>query len=525
MVVDRTNIISARKFASDDSGVLQTAKDQARQDESIADESLLKASSRRDRLRECVTVDTERNRFTLTHNGNALGILGTQSGLDVFSTTTQQLIEKIGGIGPGEINFGGNEASLEVDLGETTLKALAQTIAQGRTSGGGANDPAIANARAMIELALTGDPADMTQIITALNIIKEKLGPEATASQALSLAYGGTTLVAPNIDLPDVLIKLLSDPEDGLAAELNKLRFAFEATQELATSLSTNVGQENEVYVNILNEQLPLVLQKQDELIAVLSARLSQNVESPVMVTPIVLSSNLSGPSQDSVLTQSIFQTSIEVSGSPANPVTTIGNTLVLPFFTEPVLDGDEPLINPQRAFNWGANVNNLKDPVVAEDMTTYFERVADTLSSCLAGGATLDLDIIGLASRSWDGPTGGFPRAKLNYFLAEGRRIAAMRLLGEFISASDQRDRILVQLADGQFTPLSDILRADTGNADAFINGFGRFNGQSGFESRRDALIAVAGLSDDEKNPLEELFARSVVLSMIDAEQGPCRF
>jgi len=291
----------------------------------------------------------------------------------------------------------------------------------------------------------------------------------------------------PTISLPDTYLTLLESNEDTLTQRFN------------------------------------MMIDRQEQLIATL---VSQPTADNVVVTPVLYAPAPHSTKVENTTNANIFQTSITTT-SDGKTLDTLGNTLVLPFFTAPVRDGSGRLATPQAAFDWGRNTDNLEDPVVLADGKTYFARIAETLESCLADDAIVTIDVIGLASRSWDGPTPNFSDAQLNYHLAEGRRFGALQAIAGLISEGPARNRLFVQQFDGTTTPLAKIMRdiQESTQVAELLPRFGRFDGVAGFEARRDTLLAVTGLNPDVKSPLEELFGRSVVLRMISTDGGPCQF
>jgi len=214
----------------------------------------------------------------------------------------------------------------------------------------------------------------------------------------------------PTISLPDTYLTLLESNEDTLTQRFN------------------------------------MMIDRQEQLIATL---VSQPTADNVVVTPVLYAPAPHSTKVENTTNANIFQTSITTT-SDGKTLDTLGNTLVLPFFTAPVRDGSGRLATPQAAFDWGRNTDNLEDPVVLADGKTYFARIAETLESCLADDAIVTIDVIGLASRSWDGPTPNFSDAQLNYHLAEGRRFGALQAIAGLISEGPARNRLFVQQFDG---------------------------------------------------------------------------
>ena len=200
--------------------------------------------------------------------------------------------------------------------------------------------------------------------------------------------------------------------------------------------------------------------------------------------------------------------------------------TLVLPFWPNPVTS-ETGLLDPQSVFEWGSDPDNLVDPEIADNGGTYLGRVAETLQSCIASNGKVELDVLGLASRSWKYAPDAATTEQLNYYLAEARRVAILRKFSELMENDDFGDHILVKLTDGTTITMSEIIARSqqTGNIENNLPSFARFDNARDFESRRATLFSVTGLIRETASPLEELFARSVVLKVIGIESGPCVF
>ena len=428
---------------------------------------------------------------------------------------------------PGRAEAG----SVTVDLGDTSLSVLSQAFAGGGAPGPVAVDPVIVDARTTIELELArSDPAqiDVSAILAALTRVRQHFDNDITLAEALNIVFtGAPTRVSAStrLDLPDALLAFFGDGEGGLPGEVRALRLALAASNDLAADVVArlDLGQSDAALVAMLDQRLTALIDGQDDLRIALTQGMGAG--GPVVVTPALIGPP--GRGEGGALggvSATIFQTAITLPGGEGR-LQTLDNTLVLPFFPAPVASGDGRLETPQGAFDWGADPRRLNDPVVTAEKTTYFGRIAQTLESCLADNATVEIDLIGLASPSWDGPAGSGSGAVLNFHLAEGRRIGALRRLAELMDATAAR-RVKVQIADGTVLPMPDLIAASRANAaDAFLARFGRFGSRDAFEARRDTLLGVTGLDPDAESPLEELFGRSVVLRMIRTEGGPCAF
>jgi hypothetical protein len=491
-------------------------------------------------LSDCVFIDPVGGNLTVIHEGNAFGDFDAEFAVTAIAEQTQSLIAALGNPRPINLDLGdmgeGGAPVVTVNLGDTSLDVLTQAILSGTTMPPGPVDPVIIDARTRIELELSkSEPneIDLTQILDALNIIRVRLGEDASIVQALNVIFGGPTITTPGIELPDSVLLFLGgeDGETGLPAELRELRIALQASNELAAAFAATIatGGDGDTVVTVLNEQLTSIIEGQEQLIAALTANLAVRAQDAIVVTPLILDVDGGGgdvgSGGDGGVSANIFQTTIELAGTGTR-LDTLANTLVLPFFPAPVQNGSGELATPQGAFDWGADLARLLDPTVDDDETTYFGRIAQTLESCLIGNATVELDIIGLASPSWDGATGATTAETLNYHLAEGRRVGALRRLAALMDEAD-RGRVLVQLSDGTTLTLPEIIDLATAGSPVseVLARFARFGSSDEFEERRDTLLAVTGLNPDVESPLEELFGRSVVLRVVRSDGGPCQF
>jgi len=500
-------------------------------------------------LADCVFIEPVGGNVTITHEGNAFGDFDTELAVTAIAEQTQSLIAALGNPRPINLDLGdtgeGGAPVVTVNLGDTSLDVLAQAILRGAAPtpgrvGPGPVDPVIVDARTTIELELSRpnpNEIDLTQVLDALNIIRLRLGADASIVDALNVAFGGPTITAPEIELPDSVLMFLGgeDGETGLPAELRDLRIALQASNELATAFAAMIaadgdgGGGGDTIVTVLNEQLTSIIEGQEQLIAALTANFAAWTQDAIVVTPLILDVDVgeggAGGGGDGGVSANIFQTTIELAATGTR-LDTLANTLVLPFFPAPVQSGNGALETPQGAFDWGADTARLLDPEVDEDETTYFGRIARTLESCLIDNATVELDMIGLASPSWDGPTGTTTAETLNYYLAEGRRIGALRQLADLMGEADEA-RVLVQISDGSTMALPEIIDVASSElpVEEALNRIARFGSRSQFETRRDTLLAVTGLNPDMESPLEELFGRSVVLRVVRSDGGPCQF
>ena len=481
-------------------------------------------------LRDCTTVDPDRNAYTLTHVGNTADFSSNVQNLENVTLGLNKLVAALTTGDPISIDVNaalGTTPSVTVELGETSLDVLAQATAFGGLMSPAERNPVIVDARNTIALELSkSDVAevDLTVLFDALATIGEAIGGDASIEQILTLAFGGITLTSPDVVIPDSILALF-EGEDTLSAELRALREASETSNSLVQTFITAF--ENETgrldISAALTERFDVALETQQQLLAVLSTMSPGQPSETVVMAPIILDTSDTGPA--GTTSANIFQTSITIDDE-STELGTLGNSLVLPVFTDPVETGTGALNTLQGAFDWGRDKAKLRDPVVREDGTTYFDRIARTIESCLVGDAVVTIDVLGLASRSWSGATGGVSDAALNYHLAEGRRLGALLKIADGVGDVTALERILV-VGSGGDVELSSILNrlaVPTPAAD-LVPVIGRFETVEAFETRRDRLLAVTGLSGENASPLEELFARSVVLRMVSTDGGPCAF
>ena len=452
-----------------------------------------------DDVRDCSTIDPDRNTYTLTHVGSALDISGNTQSIENVALGLNSLVTALttGDALTVDVNAAlGSGPSVTVELGETSLDVLAQATAFGGPVAAASLNPVIVNARKTIALELskaTVADVDLEALFNALAIIRETIGNDASMEQTLTLAFGGINLTQPDLVVPDAILALF-EGEDTLLAELRALRTASETSNTLVQTF-----------------------------LSAFEDGTDRRPSDPVVMAPIILDRR---EAQGPLTTRAdIFQTSITI-GDETTDLGTLGNALVLPVFTDPVKTGTGALNTVQGAFDWGRDTDRLRDPVIRDDGTTYFDRIARTIESCLVGDAVVTIDVLGLASRSWDGVPNGVANAALNYHLAEGRRLGALRKIADGIEDMAALDRVRVVGSNGTLA-LSAILPQLTPSAQAadLLPALGRFETIAAFEARRDTLLAVTGLSEDKKSPLEELFARSVVLQMVSTDGGPCAF
>lgn len=427
--------------------------------------------------------------------------------------------------------------SVTVDLGDTSLEVLAQAVAGGVTPSIVPFDPVIVDARTTIEMELAksdqGD-IDVSAILSALAVVRQRFDNEITLAEALAIVVTGapTTISSDfRLELPDALLAFLGgeDGQGGLEGEVRGLRLTLASLNDLAVDAVARLelGQEagNAELVAILDQHLTSLIERQDDLRIALTVGLEAGTGDTFFVTPALLgpSGTSERPADDGV-SATIFQTTFTLPGAEGR-AEIVDNTLVLPFFPTPVRSGDSSLETPQGAFDWGADARRLNDPVVTEEGTTYFGRIAQTLESCVAGNAVVEVDMIGLASPSWDGPAGDRAAATLNYHLAEGRRVGALRHLADLMNDASGA-LVRVRIAEGTAVSMAELVAASESVAlDAFLARFGRFGSLDAFETRRDTLLGITGLDPATESPLEELFGRSVVLRVVRAEGGPCAF
>lgn len=523
-------------------------------------------------LAPCATQRVGANGITVVTGGDADSHAVADASVQALTRAVQDVAVALGATQTVTLDFETFSDGLTVDLGDNSLSVLQQAILD---AGPGPapiiTDPAIIDARTAILLALdvdTPEAVDVSRIFAELNIITERLGGDVSVAQALNVVFGG----------PDMTSRLVLSPEfeaflqggaggQDLIAELGELRLAFEAANALAARFMAVIEMEGdeETAITVIDSHLTAIMDRQDTLIAAINALISQDPEAlvtsiierqdllvaavtalrddvagdTVLLAPVIFdiasgdSLPLPPPVGDEgppVITREtgVFQTLILSEGSAgAEPPVSIANVLVLPFWSSPVESVLSDLDSPQGIWDWAIQTDNLTDPQITDSGGTYFGRIADTLVGCLAEDARLEIDILGLASRSWAGPISDTPAPVLNYYLAEGRRIAALRRLEELIDDPALSSRIDVQLADGTFGPMAGLIDTATSQPDIVdgLPAFARFASLETFENRRDKLLNVTGLNSDTATPLEELFGRSVVLRMVSGQSGPCEF
>jgi hypothetical protein len=177
-----------------------------------------------------------------------------------------------------------------------------------------------------------------------------------------------------------------------------------------------------------------------------------ETASNQTIVVPILIESKQPTTMPDIVQEGPIFTTQLV---STDGTVREIGgqDKIILPFFTDPVTGRDavdyapNGVDQPWEAFHFG--LNHVNDPVlsgkgkerkgVAED--TLLKRIGSAFKRCVSGADTkeaggtsepaLTLSIRGFASEEWTGQVGeGTSKEELNWYLAEGRRLAVIEAL-----------------------------------------------------------------------------------------------
>ncbi|WP_425078695.1 hypothetical protein [Ruegeria denitrificans] len=189
-------------------------------------------------------------------------------------------------------------------------------------------------------------------------------------------------------------------------------------------------------------------------------------------------------------------------------------------------------------AFVFGARQINFDDPVLGNsDEGTYFGRIAEHLEQCLqssddlaldGASAELTLDIIGLASRTWKDERANSSKGQLNLALAEGRRAATLYKLAEQISDKEAQNRIHIMISDSptdtlSLAQISDLLASEEERWHEKLPEFSRFSKQEELAEARSNFITTSASKGEAGLPLEELFARSVVVKVERVRGGPC--
>ncbi|MEM1235384.1 MAG: hypothetical protein AAGI10_00340 [Pseudomonadota bacterium] len=472
---------------------------------------------------DCVVADPNQNAFTVTHAGNALGIWGEQENFASVTLALENLATAVSTGAPVQIDLEHHlpDDGLTLDLGDQNLNVLANAIAQGGFGPPITLNPTILQARNVIAVELSKteiEDIDLRLVLDAVKTIGEAAGRDITIEQALSLAFSSHEAFSNELVLPSSLIAHF-EGDETLLSELRALRLSSEASNELTQTFLSAFEANALIDNDIISNQLAVVIEGQQQVLTSIAASRGETIlVSPVVQTALV-------PNTNSANRTNIFQTLIQIDGETTE-VENLGNTLVLPVFTEPVTNGTGDLNTAEGAFKWGQDVTKLRDIEVRDDGTTYFDRIAQTLGACLVGDAIIEIDVLGLASRSWDGIDDPTLTSALNYHLAEGRRIGALLKIIEGISDTQLLSRILVRKSEGSL-PLSSMLAfLDTDpTVEETLSYLGRFEDGPSFERRRNTLLDVSGLSGSKESPLGELFARSVLLRVISTDSGPCAF
>lgn len=217
-------------------------------------------------------------------------------------------------------------------------------------------------------------------------------------------------------------------------------------------------------------------------------------------------------------------------------------NGLLLPFFPDPVkAPAPNGIDDETTAFNWGwkeikplAVIHLPNDDSEPGDVDTakvgtakvehfLFDRIVDPLVACIKMGATVEIDVLGFASASWI--DADVPKDELNYALAEGRRIGLLQQFNSVLEREGQKaDRVMVVVKDRNAVALSTLLKeiqdGPKGVPDwQAAKQYTRFtNPEDMFDSRKEWMRKSA-LGETGTNPFEELFARSVVLTVNKVE------
>ncbi|MCA0905464.1 hypothetical protein LCM27_03535 [Ruegeria marisrubri] len=434
-------------------------------------------------LLDCTATDPNHNTLRVHHAGKALDALGEKEVRQEILSGLQKIAESLSG------------APTAVWSPET--------------------DPEIAEARnEMEELLAVTDPSefDGPRFAAAFVRIRQSLAEKLVIAEKLSIAdtmrltWPRAGSFTPSTKFPNPLQVDLLDQDE------------LEALTELVARIATS----NEKLAQLIEQEIPLG-------------------NSPAaVVLPILHELQENTPSSD--VQPSTWITNLLVpNGAPAGK--SWPDTLILPFFNDEVKFSekdkaaydDRPL---QMAFVFGARQINFDDPALGRsDKATYFSRIAEHLEQCLkrsddpaldGAGAELTLDIIGLASRTWKDVRADSSKEQLNLALAEGRRAATLSKLAKQIPDKEAQNRIHIMISDSptdtlSLAQISDLLAGKEEEWHVRLSEFDRFSKQEELAEARSYFITTSASKGEARLPLEELFARSVVVKVEQVRGGPC--
>ncbi|WP_377190522.1 hypothetical protein [Ruegeria meonggei] len=435
-------------------------------------------------LLDCTATDPNHNTLRIHHAGKVLDALGEEEVHQEIFSGLQKIAENLSG------------ASTAVWSPET--------------------DPEIAEARdEMEELLAVTDPIefDGLRFVAAFGRIQQSLAEKLVIAEKLSIAdtmrltWPRTNSLTPSTKFPNPLQVDLLDQDE----------------LEALTDLVARIAASNEKLAQLIEQEIPLGNSPAAVVLPILH-ELQENTPSSE-VQPSTWITNLLLPN-----------------GAPAGKGWP--DTLILPFFNDEVKFTEPKDIkayddNPLKmAFVFGARKSNFKDPALgSEKEGTYFSRIAKHLGQCLKSNgdrnlgsddAELTLDIIGLASRTWKDKNPTHSKEQLNLALAEGRRAVTLLKLIDAISDKEVQNRIHIMSSNSPTDTLSLAQISDmlTGEPEDWFDRrleFDRFSTHEEHAKTRSNFITPSASRGDDRLPLEELFARSVVVKVERVRGGPC--
>ncbi len=437
-----------------------------------------------DGLLNCTATDPNHNTLRIHHEGKVLDALGEEEVRQEIFSGLQKIAENLSG------------APTAVWSPET--------------------DPEIAEARdEMEELLAVTDPSefDGRRFVAAFGRIQQSLAEKLVIAEKLSIAdtmrltWPRTGSLTPSIKFPNPLQVDLLDQEEI----------------EALTDLVARIAASNEKLAQLIKREIPL------------------GNNPAVVVLPILHELQEKTPSSE--VKASTWVTNFLLSnGAPAGK--DWPDTLILPFFNNEVSFRDkndmmayerQPL---QMAFVFGAREENFDDPVLGSATEgTYFGRIAKHLDQCLqstgdqvlsSDDTELTLDIIGLASPTWKDNNRKHLKEQLNLALAEGRRAATLYKLAKAISDKGTQNRIHIMISDSptdtlSLAQISDLLAGERKQWFASRFKFNRFSNPDELKVARSKFISASASGGENRVPLEELFARSVIFKVESVSGGPC--
>lgn len=192
-------------------------------------------------------------------------------------------------------------------------------------------------------------------------------------------------------------------------------------------------------------------------------------------------------------------------------------NAMLLPLFRTPVLGLETG--GPLAAYNYGRRslASGTED---SDRVSAFLAALFQPLYQCVASGATLDLDVVGFASTSWQEP-GSHEVTGLNVELAEGRRAALIERLWAGMTDHAASHRIRIMDAAGALVPLDQMIGADLLRQRRFVGD------QQGTASAKMTEHLLKFVADTQRGQLSEglreLLSRSAVIQILGTSDRDC--